>query len=124
VVRLVCHLAARIVTAWTSIKSFLARRPVRRRAPDLAEVRRLCVELLADIPGVNRDGLVFRLEQMRRVDDMPHLRGALFDVVSHFHGESIARDRITVLDIGLMKVRPQAIGVCSRSRGQDRRTFR
>jgi hypothetical protein len=72
-----------------------------RRPPAVDAVRQLCVDLLDDVPGVHRELLVQRLEKMRRVDDMPHLRGALFDVVSHFHGEAVARERIDVLDRGL-----------------------
>jgi hypothetical protein len=86
------------VTFWTFVKSLAPTFGARHRAPDIGEVRQRCVELLADVPGVDREALMQRLEKMRRVDDMPHLRGALFDAVSHFHGEAVARDRIGTLD--------------------------
>ena len=45
-----------------------------------------------------RRPLLQRLERMRRADDLWHLRGALFDVISLFHGETVARERLATLD--------------------------
>ena len=42
--------------------------------------------------------MLLRLDTMRRADDVSHLHGALFDVLSRFHGERIARERIGALD--------------------------
>lgn len=74
------------------------------RAPRIDQLRALCTELLDDVPGVDRATLLQCLERMRRVDDIPQLRAALFDVVSIFHGESVARVRIEALDRGLLRL--------------------
>jgi hypothetical protein len=61
-------------------------------------VRALCVELLADVPVVAREIMLLRLATVQRASDVLHLRSALFDVVSRFHGEVVARERTTTLD--------------------------
>jgi hypothetical protein len=92
-----------------------------RRLPAVDAVRQLCIDLLADVPGVHRELLVQRLEKMRRVDDMPHLRGALFDVISHFHGEAVARERIDVLDRGLKSFTSRGWRALAFPHARDRR---
>jgi hypothetical protein len=66
--------------------------------PDLEAVRRLCLASLTDVPRADQASLLHRLDRMRRASDVPDLRCALFDVVSRFHGEAIARERIDALD--------------------------
>jgi hypothetical protein len=65
---------------------------------DIDKLRELCLVLLADVPTFERSRMLKRLRQMRRADDMWQLRGALFDTISHAHGEATARERIAVLD--------------------------
>jgi hypothetical protein len=69
-----------------------------RAAPDVAALRELCFTLLADVPASDRKAMLLRIENMRRAEDTWHLRGALFDVISLFHGEAMARERLAVLD--------------------------
>ena len=54
-----------------------------------------------NVPAANRETMLKRLEKMRRCDDLWHLRGALFDTVSRYHGESVARERLATLDDSL-----------------------
>ncbi len=68
------------------------------RAPDVASLRELCFSLLADVPASDRKSMLLRIETMRRAEDTWHLRGALFDVISLFHGEATARARLATLD--------------------------
>jgi len=72
-----------------------------RRTLDIEVVRRLCIELMSDVPADSRNALLMRLDRFRRADDLSDVRCALFDVVSRFHGESIARERIAALDAAL-----------------------
>ena len=65
---------------------------------DIDKLRELCLVLLADVPTFERSRMLKRLRQMRRADDLWQLRGALFDTISHSHGEATARERIAVLD--------------------------
>ena len=69
-----------------------------RAAPDVAALRELCFTLLADVPASDRKAMLLRVENMRRAEDTWHLRGALFDVISLFHGEATASKRLTTLD--------------------------
>ena len=66
--------------------------------PDLDAVRRLSLACLADVPRADQASLLHRLDRMRRASDVPDLRCALFDVVSRFHGEAVARERVDALD--------------------------
>jgi hypothetical protein len=70
----------------------------RRRAGDIDGARRLCYELLADVPGAAQQIMLLRLQRTQRVQDVLHLRSAMFDVVSLCHGEVVARQRISLLD--------------------------
>lgn len=70
----------------------------RRTAPDVTALRELCFTLLADVPACDRKAMLQRVENMRRAEDTWHLRGALFDVISLFHGEATARERLATLD--------------------------
>lgn len=70
----------------------------RRAAPDVVALRELCFTLLADVPASDRKAMLLRVENMRRAEDTWHLRGALFDVISLFHGEATARERLATLD--------------------------
>ena len=81
-----------------SLASSFGARPA---ALDTEVLRVACVEALADIPGHSRDGVLQRLDRLRRADDVSNLRAALFDLVSRYHGESIARQRIDLLDAKL-----------------------
>ena len=65
---------------------------------DIDKLRELCLVLLAGVPTFERSRMLKRLRQMRRADDLWQLRGALFDTISHAHGEATARERIAVLD--------------------------
>ena len=69
-----------------------------RAAPDVVALRELCFTLLADVPASDRKAMLLRVENMRRAEDTWHLRGALFDVISLFHGEATARARLATLD--------------------------
>ena len=69
-----------------------------RAAPNVAALRALCFTLLADVPASDRKAMLLRIENMRRAEDTWHLRGALFDVISLFHGEAMARERLATLD--------------------------
>ena len=69
-----------------------------RTAPDVKALRELCFTLLADVPASDRKAMLLRIENMRRAEDTWHLRGALFDVISMFHGEATARERLATLD--------------------------
>ena len=87
-----------MVNPKTFLESFVSAFSVHHRVPDMRVVRTLCIELLADVPGGAREAMLLRLDKMRRADDVSHLHGALFDVLSRFHGERIARERIGALD--------------------------
>ena len=78
--------------------SFLSTIGLGRAAPDIDALRNLCLELLADVPVVDRKTMLQRLEKMRRADDVWHLRSALFDTISRAHGEATARERLEALD--------------------------
>ena len=65
---------------------------------DIDKLRELCLVLLADVPTFQRSRMLKRLRQMRRADDLWQLRAALFDTISHCHGEATARERIAMLD--------------------------
>jgi hypothetical protein len=82
-------------------KSFLPSMGIGRAKPDVPALRELCVTLLADVPAVDRKAMLARIENMRRTEDTWHLRGALFDVISLFHGEATARERLATLDARL-----------------------
>jgi hypothetical protein len=69
-----------------------------RVVPDVTALRELCFKLLADVPASDRKAMLQRIENMRRAEDTWHLRGALFDVISLFHGEATARVRLATLD--------------------------
>jgi len=69
-----------------------------RTPPDIDKLREQCLLLLADVPTFERSRMLKRLNQMRRADDLWHLRGALFDTISRFHGEATARERLAILD--------------------------
>jgi hypothetical protein len=69
--------------------------------PDFETLRSTCYSLLDDVPATDRKGMLRRLEKMRRADDLWHLRSALFDTISRFHGEAVARERLATLDDSL-----------------------
>ena len=75
--------------------SSLSYRPA---AADMGLMQTFCVELLADVPPMQRDALVDRLATMRRASDLWHVRAALFDVIARHHGELIAQQRLRELD--------------------------
>lgn len=87
-----------MVTMHSFRNSLLSGFGLRQGPPDAAALKALCLELLADVAPSERRPLLHRLERMRRADDLPHLRGALFDVISHAHGEGIARERLVQFD--------------------------
>jgi len=78
--------------------SFMSSVGLRTSPPDVATLRELCFALLIDVPVSDRKAMLEQLERMRRRDDLWHLRGALFDTISRFHGEAVARSRIDELD--------------------------
>ena len=90
-----------MVTLQTFRKSFMNSIGLGRAPPDLASLRELCVSLLADVPASDRKAMLLRLENMRRSDDVWHLRSALFDTISRVHGETVARERLVQLDAQL-----------------------
>ena len=65
---------------------------------DMALMHDFCAELLSDIPAEQRSDLVEKLAKLRRASDLWHLRTAVFDVISRYHGESIAQERLRDLD--------------------------
>lgn len=81
-----------------SISSIFAIGSRRRPTLGVETARRLCAELLADVPIAERESIMERLDRMVRSADVSHLRSALFDVISHARGETIARARIVALD--------------------------
>ena len=87
-----------MVTFQSIRKTFLPNSGVGRAAPDRAALRELCFKLLADVPASDRKAMLLRIETLRRAEDTWYLRGALFDVISLFHGEATARERLAVLD--------------------------
>ena len=87
-----------MVTFQNIRKTFLPNTGVKRAAPDLAALRALCFTLLADVPPSDRKAMLLRIETLRRAEDTWYLRGALFDVISLFHGEATARERLATLD--------------------------
>ena len=70
-------------------------------APDPIALRDSCFSLLVDVPASDRKAMLQRLDRMRRVDDVAHLRRAMY-VIERFHGEATARERLTVLDDRLL----------------------
>jgi hypothetical protein len=78
--------------------SFLSSIGLGKAAPDMEALRGACVASLAGVPASDRKAMLQRLAQMRRRDDVWHLRAALFDTISQAHGESVARERIVQLD--------------------------
>lgn len=84
-------------------------------------VRQLCMSLLADVSGADREAVVERLTTMRRAEDVQHLRGALFDVISHVRGEATARERIGELDRRMHLPRVRAPGEHGPARTKERR---
>lgn len=87
-----------MVTFQNIRKTFLPNAGVKRATPDLAALRGLCFTLLADVPASDRKAMLLRIETLRRAEDTWYLRGALFDVISLFHGEATARQRLAMLD--------------------------
>ena len=85
-----------------SVGRLLARwstpRRSKRSVRELDAVRRLCEELLHDVPGAGQRIMLLRLERVQDAKEVVHLRSALFDVVSRCHGEGVARERILTLD--------------------------
>ena len=77
-------------------------RPGPMAAHDPIALRDSCFSLLVDVPASVRKAMLQRLDRMRRVDDVAHLRRAMFDVIERFHGEATARERLTVLDDRLL----------------------
>ena len=67
-------------------------------APDAAQVRQLCMELLADSPAWDRKSMLMRLQRLRRADDLWLLRSALFEVIALNLGEATARLRLADFD--------------------------
>jgi hypothetical protein len=78
------------------------------RVPDAAQLRALCIKLLADVAPLQREALMDRLPRLRRADDLWDLRSALFSQISLQHGETIARERLAELDAGLAAMPKQS----------------
>jgi hypothetical protein len=64
----------------------------------IEKVRKLCLEVIDDVPSWNKQGLVWRITHLRRHADVPELKPHLFEMVSRYHGEREARTRINRLD--------------------------
>jgi hypothetical protein len=64
----------------------------------IERVRRACLEMIEDVPSWNKQGLVWRIRNLRRHADVPDLKPQLFELVSRHHGEREARNRINRLD--------------------------
>lgn len=69
-----------------------------RTTPNVAALREMCFTPLADVPASDRKAMLQRIERMHRAENRRHLRSALFDVISLFHGEATARERLAALD--------------------------
>jgi hypothetical protein len=70
----------------------------RARFNQIENLRSLCIQILDDVPTPACTKVLARLEKMRRPDDVWYLRTELFSVISQYHGEFIARLRISSLD--------------------------
>jgi hypothetical protein len=90
-----------MVTFQSFRKSVLSSLGLGHTTPDFETLRSTCYSLLDDVPATDRKVMLQRLEKMRRADDLWHLRGALFDTISRFHGEAVARKRLATLDDSL-----------------------
>jgi hypothetical protein len=66
-----------------------------------AHLQALCESLVDDVAAPDRKALLERLPRLRRADDLPQLRTGIFEVLSHHHGEEVARDRLALLDTAL-----------------------
>jgi len=61
-------------------------------------LRRVCDELLADIPGALSEGARTRLRWVQSDDDVRHLRVAMFEAISRARGQREATVRIASFD--------------------------
>lgn len=64
----------------------------------IERVRKVCLEVIEDVPAWNKQGLVWRIRNLRRHADVPELKPQMFELVSRHHGEREARNRISRLD--------------------------
>jgi hypothetical protein len=64
----------------------------------IERVRKLCLEIIDDVPSWNKQSLVWRITHLRRHADVPELKPHLFEMVSQHYGEREARARINRLD--------------------------
>lgn len=68
---------------------------------ELERLRTLCHELVADLPGPQRQVVSVILLHARDRRDIEHLRTQLFDAIAHHRGERTARERLQRLDAAL-----------------------
>jgi hypothetical protein len=64
----------------------------------LAQLKRLCLEMIRDVPPGQKHGLSCRISHLQRRRDLWFMRSSLFTAISLQHGEAIARQRIRQLD--------------------------
>ena len=71
----------------------------RREAEFADTMRRVCHEMIDDLEPNDRQHLGERIERANRRENLLDLRACLFDAISMRHGERIARERLTTLDL-------------------------
>jgi hypothetical protein len=62
------------------------------------KVRRLCLDVIDDVPPWHKQGLVSRISHLRHPSDVPEIKPHLFEAVCMHLGEGEARTRINRLD--------------------------
>lgn len=62
------------------------------------KVRRLCLDVIDDVPPWHKQGLVSRIAHLRHPAEVPEIKPHLFEAVSMHLGEREARARIDRLD--------------------------
>ena len=67
-------------------------------AERLAQLKRLCLDLIHDVPPGQKHSLVGRIDHAQRRRELWFLRSSLYRAISLQHGEQIARQRIRELD--------------------------
>ena len=63
------------------------------------QVRRLCLDVIDDVPPWHKQGLVSRISHLRHPAEVAEIKPHLFEAVSMHLGEREARDRINRLDL-------------------------
>ena len=67
-------------------------------AERLAQIQRICLDMIKDVPPGQKHGLACRICHVQRRRDLWFMRSSLFLALSLQHGDQVARQRIRQLD--------------------------